>query len=71
MLARALVGAHLLILDEPTNHLDFAGIRWLEEFLAKGNLRPCSFLMTGPFLLPFDPHTRTGSWEAHFMGLWI
>ncbi|MEC8790203.1 MAG: ATP-binding cassette domain-containing protein, partial [Verrucomicrobiota bacterium] len=37
MLARALVGEpHLLILDEPTNHLDFAGIRWLEEFLAKG-----------------------------------
>ena len=37
MLARALVGEpHLLILDEPTNHLDFAGIRWLEDFLAKG-----------------------------------
>jgi ATP-binding cassette subfamily F protein uup len=37
MLARALVGEpHLLILDEPTNHLDFAGIRWLEEFLRKG-----------------------------------
>ena len=37
MLARALVGEpHLLILDEPTNHLDFAGIRWLEEFLKKG-----------------------------------
>ena len=35
--ARVLVGEpHLLILDEPTNHLDFAGIRWLEEFLAKG-----------------------------------
>jgi len=38
MLARALVGEpHLLILDEPTNHLDFAGIRWLEEFLKKGD----------------------------------
>ena len=38
MLARALVGdPHLLILDEPTNHLDFAGIRWLEEFLKKGD----------------------------------
>ena len=37
MLARALVSEpHLLILDEPTNHLDFAGIRWLEEFLKKG-----------------------------------
>lgn len=24
----------LLILDEPTNHLDFAGIEWLENFLA-------------------------------------
>ena len=37
MLAQALVGEpHLLILDEPTNHLDFAGIRWLEEFLKKG-----------------------------------
>ena len=37
MLARALVyEPHLLILDEPTNHLDFAGIRWLEEFLKKG-----------------------------------
>ena len=37
MLARALVGEpHLLILDEPTNHLDFAGIRWLEDFLKKG-----------------------------------
>jgi len=24
----------LLILDEPTNHLDFAGIRWLENYLA-------------------------------------
>ena len=39
MLARALVSEpHLLILDEPTNHLDFAGIRWLEEFLKKGDL---------------------------------
>ena len=38
MLAQALVGEpHLLILDEPTNHLDFAGIRWLEEFLKKGD----------------------------------
>jgi ATP-binding cassette subfamily F protein uup len=37
MLAQALVSdPHLLILDEPTNHLDFAGIRWLEEFLKKG-----------------------------------
>ena len=37
MLAQALVyDPHLLILDEPTNHLDFAGIRWLEEFLKKG-----------------------------------
>ena len=24
----------LLILDEPTNHLDFAGIEWLEQYLA-------------------------------------
>ena len=39
MLARALVSEpHLLLLDEPTNHLDFAGIRWLEEFLKKGDL---------------------------------
>ena len=37
MLAQALVSEpHLLILDEPTNHLDFAGIRWLEDFLKKG-----------------------------------
>ena len=37
MLAKAVVSdPHLLILDEPTNHLDFAGIRWLEEFLKKG-----------------------------------
>ncbi|MCE9620496.1 MAG: ABC-F family ATP-binding cassette domain-containing protein [Planctomycetes bacterium] len=26
----------LLLLDEPTNHLDVEGIRWLEQFLAKG-----------------------------------
>ena len=25
----------LLVLDEPGNHLDFAGIAWLEEFLAR------------------------------------
>jgi macrolide transport system ATP-binding/permease protein len=25
----------LLILDEPTNHLDFAGIEWLEQYLAE------------------------------------
>ena len=38
MLAQALVSEpHLLILDEPTNHLDFAGIRWLEDFLKKGD----------------------------------
>ena len=38
MLAQALVSEpHLLILDEPTNHLDFAGIRWLEIFLKKGD----------------------------------
>ncbi|MDG1138151.1 MAG: ATP-binding cassette domain-containing protein [Opitutales bacterium] len=37
MLAQAMVAEpHLLILDEPTNHLDFAGIRWLEDFLKKG-----------------------------------
>ena len=38
MLAQALVSEpHLLILDEPTNHLDFAGIRWIQEFLKKGD----------------------------------
>lgn len=25
----------LLVLDEPTNHLDFAGIEWLEQYLAQ------------------------------------
>lgn len=34
-LAGLLLGApDLLILDEPTNHLDFAGIAWLENYLA-------------------------------------
>ena len=38
MFAQALVSEpHLLILDEPTNHLDFAGIRWIQEFLKKGD----------------------------------
>jgi len=27
----------LLLLDEPTNHLDVEGIRWLEQFLARGS----------------------------------
>ena len=39
LLARALVSdPHLLLLDEPTNHLDLPGIRWLEDFLHKGNI---------------------------------
>lgn len=39
LLARALViEPHLLLLDEPTNHLDVPGIRWLEDFLRKGEL---------------------------------
>ena len=34
-LAAALMGdPELLILDEPGNHLDFAGLSWLEEFVA-------------------------------------
>lgn len=28
----------LLILDEPTNHLDLEMIRWLEDYLSKGNM---------------------------------
>jgi macrolide transport system ATP-binding/permease protein len=35
-LAGLLLGApDLLVLDEPTNHLDFAGIAWLEHYLAQ------------------------------------
>ena len=38
LLARALVNEpSLLLLDEPTNHLDVPGIRWLENFLSKGD----------------------------------
>ena len=29
--------ANCMVLDEPTNHLDFAGIRWIQEFLKKGD----------------------------------
>jgi macrolide transport system ATP-binding/permease protein len=29
------LGTDLLVLDEPTNHLDFAGIEWLEKYLAR------------------------------------
>ena len=39
LLARALVSEpSLLLLDEPTNHLDVPGIRWLEDFLSKGDI---------------------------------
>ena len=39
LLARALVNEpSLLLLDEPTNHLDVPGIRWLEDFLSKGDI---------------------------------
>jgi len=35
MLARALLGQpEVLLLDEPTNHLDYAGMEFLEEYLA-------------------------------------
>jgi ATP-binding cassette subfamily F protein 3 len=36
MLARALLGQpEVLLLDEPTNHLDYAGMEFLEEYLAE------------------------------------
>jgi ATP-binding cassette subfamily F protein 3 len=36
MLARALLGQpDVLLLDEPTNHLDYAGMEFLEEYLAE------------------------------------
>jgi ATP-binding cassette subfamily F protein 3 len=35
-LARALLeGPDVILMDEPTNHLDFAGLEWLESFLAR------------------------------------
>ena len=56
MLAQALVSEpHLLILDEPTNHLDFAGIRWLEDFLKKGDFASLFVSHDRAFFVPFPP----------------